>query len=164
MELNPNNYPMRTRINIQSFIRKYMPVLPMDLFTELNNLSMQGTHAQITTSTIIELDKRLAERKAADRALNACAKRNTKGKEYEKAGKIGLAIRTYEKNIEGDCYPACHSFDRLMVLYRKRKEYDKELAVIEKALDVLCKRYPDLENKYEDRKRKVLDLIEKQNK
>ena len=84
--------------------------------------------------------------------------------DYEKAGKIGLAIRTYEKNIEGDCYPACHSFDRLMVLYRKRKEYDKELAVIEKALNVLCKRYPDLEIKYEDRRRKVLDLIEKQNK
>lgn len=164
MDFNPDNYPIRTRINIQSFIRKYMSVLPMDLFTELNNLSLQGTHAQITTCTIIELDKRLAERKAADRALKACAKRNTKGKEYEKAGEIGLAIRTYEKNIEGDCYSACHSFDRLMVLYRKRKEYDKELAVIEKALDVLCKRYPNLEIKYEDRKNKVLDLIKNQNK
>ncbi len=51
-----------------------------------------------------------------------------------------------------------------MVLYRKRKEYNKELAVIEKALDVLCERYPDLKNKYENRKQKVNDLIEKQNK
>lgn len=32
------------------------------------------------------------------------------------------------------------------------------------ALDVLCKRYPDLKNKYETRKQKVIDLIEKQNK
>ncbi len=164
MAINPNNYPLRTRINIRMFIKKYMPVLPMDLFSELTRLSMQGTHAQITTSTIIELDKRLAARKAADKLLSDCAKRNTKGKEYEKAGKIGLAIRTYEKNIEGECYPACHSFDRLMVLYRKRKEYDKELAVIEKALDVLCEHYPDLKNKYEVRKQKVNDLIEKQNK
>lgn len=164
MAVNPNNYSLRTRINIRMFIKKYTPVLPMDLFSELTRLSMHGTHAQITTSTIIELDKRLAARKAADKLLSDCAKRNTKGKEYEKAGKIGLAIKTYEKNIDGECYPACHSFDRLMVLYRKRKEYNKELAVIEKALDVLCERYPDLKNKYENRKQKVNDLIEKQNK
>ena len=164
MAVSPTDYPLQTRINIRMFIKKYLSVLPTDLFCELTRLSMQGTHAIITSCTIIELDKRLAERKAADKALSDCARRNTRGKEYEKAGKIALAIKTYEKNIEGECYPACHSFDRLMVLYRKRTEYDKELAVIEKALDVFCKRYPDLKNKYETRKQKVIDLIEKQNK
>ena len=164
MAVNPNNYPLRTRINIRIFIKKYLSVLPTDLFCELTRLSMQGTHATITTCTIIELDKRLAARKAADKLLSDCAKRNTKGKEYEKAGKIGLAIKVYEKNIEGECCPACYSFDCLMVLYRRRKEYDKELAVIERALDVLCERHPDLKNKYETRKQIVNDLIEQQDK
>lgn len=162
MTINPNNYPIKTRIYIHSFIRKYMSVLPPDLFMELNKLSLHGTCAQITTSTIIELDKRLAERKAKDKALSDCARLNNKGKEYEKAGKITLAIRTYEKNISGDCYPATHSFERLMVLYRKQKEYDKELAVIEKALMVFD--IEDLRSKYENRKRKVVELINKQNK
>lgn len=162
MTINPNNYPITTRIFIHSFIRKYMSVLPPDLFAELSKLSLQGTCAQITTSTIIELDKRLAERKAKDKALSDCARLNNKGKEYEKAGKIALAIRTYENNIAGNCYPATYSFDRLMVLYRKRKEYDKELAVIEKALVVFDN--VDLLNKYENRKQKVIILQNKQSK
>ena len=162
MAIDSNNYPIKTRIYIRSFIRKYMSVLPPDLFMELNKLSLQGTCAHITTSTIIELDRRLAERKAKDKALSDCARLNNKGKEYEKAGKITLAIRTYEKNIAGNCYPATHSFDRLMVLYRKQKEYDKELAVIEKALMVFD--IEDLLSKYENRKRKVVELINKQNK
>lgn len=162
MDIDPNNYPIKTRIYIHSFIRKYMSVLPPDLFMELNKLSLQGSCAQITTSTIIELDKRLAVRKVKDKALSNCARLNNKGKEYEMAGKIALAIRTYEKNIAEDCYPATHSFDRLMVLYRKQKEYDKELAVIEKALMVFSS--VDLRNKYEKRKQKVMELINKQSK
>lgn len=162
MTINPNNYPIQTRIYIHSFIWKYMSVLPPDLFAELSKLSLQGTCAQITTSTIIELDKRLAERKAKDKALSDCTRLNNKGKEYEKAWKIALAIRTYEKNIAGDCYPASYSFDRLMVLYRKRKEYDKELAVIEKALVVFDS--VDLHSKYENRKLKVIMLQNRQSK
>lgn len=162
MAINPNNYPIKTRIYIRSFMRKYMPVLPPDLFAELNKLSLQGTCAQITTSTIIELDKRLDERKAKDKALSDCVRLNNKGKEYEKAGKVALAIRSYEKNIAGDCYPATHSFYRLMILYRKQKEYAKELAVVEKALVVFDT--VDLRSKYEKRKQKVLELMNKQSK
>lgn len=162
MAINSDEYPSRTLIDIRKFIDKYTTVLPTDLFVSLMRLSVQGTHTQITTSTIIELDKRLAAQKAADIALSDCAQRNMKGKEYENAGEIDLAIRTYEKNIEGNCYPACHSFDRLMVLYRRRKEYEKELAVAEKALKVLCERHPRLKNKYEVRIQKVNDLIKKQ--
>ena len=65
-----------------------------------------------------------------------CARLNNKGKEHEKAGKISLAIKTYEKNIEGDCCLASHSFTRLMVLYRQQKDFDNEIRVIEKAIDL----------------------------
>ena len=65
-----------TRIHIQSFIRKYMTVMPEDLFAELSKLSFQGTHAKLTTSTIIELDRRLLKRKEEDKLLAKCAKQN----------------------------------------------------------------------------------------
>lgn len=90
---------------------------------------------------------------AKQKKLRQCAKPNTKGTAYEKQGKIKLAIKTYEKNIEGDCYQATHSFDRLMILYRKAKDYDNELRVCEKAIQVL--KY----NRYIQRKAKILLLL-----
>lgn len=149
------------RIHIQSFIRKYMKVMPEDLFIELSKLSFQGTHARLTTSTIIELDRRLLKRKEEDRLLAKSARRNDKGTAYEKEGLIDKAIKVYEDNISGDCYPACHSFDRLMVLYRKQKRYDDEIRVIEKAIEILSPRYPDLKPKYEQRLQKAKQLSEK---
>lgn len=71
--------------------------------------------------------------------LTACASLNNRGIELEKAGLIDEAIKVYEDNIKGDCYPATHSFERLMVLYRRRKDYSNEIRVIEKAVSVFAK-------------------------
>lgn len=71
--------------------------------------------------------------------LYQCAASNNRGVELEKNGLVDDAIREYEANIVGDCYPACHSFDRLMVLYRKRKDYANEIRVIKKAIEVFNK-------------------------
>lgn len=71
--------------------------------------------------------------------LYACANSNNRGIELEKAGRVADAIQVYEANIAGDCYPACHSFDRLMVLYRKQKDYANEIRVIGKAIEVFSK-------------------------
>lgn len=139
-----------TWININSFIRKYSSVMPEDMFSTLMETSFEHSRIQITTSSIEELDRRLAVKKAEVKKMSQCAARNNKGKEYEKAGKIKQAIATYEKNIEGDCYPACHSFDRLMILYRKQKDYESEVRVIEKAIKVLGKS-DELYEKYSKR-------------
>ena len=88
-------------------------------------------------------------------SLKNTAYNNNKGIELEKLGRIEDAISVYENNISGDCYPACHSFDRLMILYRKQKRYDDEIRVIEKAIEILSPRYPDLKPKYEQRLQKV---------
>lgn len=93
---------------------------------------------------------------AKEKKLKQCAKLNAKGTAYEKQGKVKQAIKTYEKNIEGDCYPATHSFDRLIILYRKAKDYDNELRVCEKAIAVLKL------SKYIERKAKILLLKQKQ--
>lgn len=88
--------------------------------------------------------------------LPKCAELNNKGIELEKQGKIVEAIAIYEENIKGDCYPAMHSFDRLLVLYRKSKDYENEKRVAEKAI------YLFSDNKYKERLQKIKLLISKQ--
>jgi len=143
-----------TWININSFMRKYMSVMPMDLFTDLQKIELNGTNrVALTTSTIEYLNSILEERKAQNKKLSQCASLNNKGIAYEKNNKINLAIKTYEKNIELG-YPAHHSFKRLMILYRKNKDYANERCVILRALEV----FPDW-SEYVDRLNKIEQLI-----
>ena len=53
----------------------------------------------------------------------------------EKNGDIQKAIRIYEENIKKD-YADKSSFERLMIIYRKQKDYKNELRVIERGIDV----------------------------
>lgn len=82
-----------------------------------------------------EAKRVLAERQKADERLAAVAGRNTDGIQLEKEGKIADAILLYEANI-ADGYPATHSFDRLMKIYRKQKDYENEVRVIRRAIEV----------------------------
>lgn len=68
-----------------------------------------------------------------------CATLNNNGIELEKSGLINEAISVYERNISGNCYPATHSFERLMIFYRKRKDFDNEIRVIQKAIYIFQK-------------------------
>ena len=70
-------------------------------------------------------------------------------KELEHAGDLAQAASLYEKVIKAD---AVHEFayDRLMIIYRKEKEYKKELALIragikafEELYETTAKRTPD---------------------
>lgn len=92
--------------------------------------------------------------KEKDAALASCAKLNNKGIALEKAGNIKAAIKIYEKNILNG-YPAHHSHKRLMVLYHKQKDYENEIRVIERALEIFGN-YPE----YNERLIKVNKLIE----
>lgn len=147
-------------INIDEFIGTYLNLIPEELFFELIERSQNGTrNVTITTSTVDALEFKLAEKIRENDKLMNCTNLNNKGIEQEKAGDISGAISTYETNISGDCYPATHSFDRLLVLYRKAKDYESEKRVTQRALDVLAKRYPDLSGKYADRLNKIDVLI-----
>lgn len=68
-------------------------------------------------------------------------------------GKIEDAIATYETNISLG-YSAHHAYKRLMILYRKQKDYDNERRVILRALEV----FP-AETEYLERLGKVENLI-----
>ncbi|MDR3246709.1 MAG: hypothetical protein LBT50_09795 [Prevotellaceae bacterium] len=63
---------------------------------------------------------------------------NDRGINLEKRGLINEAIEAYEENISLN-YPATHSYDRLMILYRKKKLYNDELRVIQLAICVFMK-------------------------
>lgn len=75
--------------------------------------------------------------------------RNDKRIKLEKQGYIAKAIAIYEENIKGDCYLAIHPFNRLLVLYRKAKDYENEKRVAEKAISLFS------DNKYKVRLQKI---------
>ena len=85
---------------------------------------------------ILNFEKKRLTNIAKELQLNDCVERNNKGTELEKAGKISEAIALYEENIKPGCYPALHSFDRLLVIYRKNKDYKNELRVCKRAISV----------------------------
>ncbi len=76
-----------------------------------------------------------AQNAVADQLLQDTAARNNEGAAYERLGREDEAIAIYEENID-DGYPALHAFERLMILYRRRKAYGEEVRVIRRAIEV----------------------------
>jgi len=62
-------------------------------------------------------------------------RRNQEAVNAEETGDIEKATRIYEQNIRED-YADKFSFERLMVIYRKQKEYADELRVINRGVEV----------------------------
>lgn len=66
---------------------------------------------------------------------------NLKALELEKQGDVDTAITLYEKNVshrfDGNC-----PYDRLAIIYRKEKDYDNEIRVLETAIDVFTHDVP----------------------
>lgn len=60
---------------------------------------------------------------------------NLAGIQYEKDGEIEKAIVLYEYNIQKR-FDGNHPYDRLAIIYRKQKDYDNEIRVLNMAIDV----------------------------
>ena len=145
------------KIKRMDFIQEFMEggIIPEDLYWLEEN---SKGYISFPKCRLDELEAKRDERKRKTEKLYKCAELNNKGIELEKQGKISEAIEIYEDNIKGDCYPAMHSFDRLLVLYRKAKDYENEKRVVIKAISLFS------ENKYKERLKKIELLISKQNK
>ena len=61
--------------------------------------------------------------------------RNKEAREAEQEGKLDKAIKLYEQNIKED-YADEFAFERLMIIYRKQKEYKHELRVINRGIEL----------------------------
>lgn len=151
---------MKTLIDIQRFLDANMSAMPENIFLKLMNAQMRGaTTIELEDSVILRIEtKRLKEQEATSR-LYECAERNNVGIELESKGKFDEAIKVYEENVANGC-SATHSFDRLMVLYRKAKDYKNEIRVIKRAIRVF-KKVIRLIEKYTKRLEKAELLLHK---
>lgn len=94
--------------------------------------------------------------------------RNLKGIELEKEGDIDNAIEFYELNIQ-EGFEGNHPYNRLAIIYRKRKQYTEEIRVLERGIEVFSKLKAtssrmDIEpklNKFKERLIKTQELLNK---
>ncbi|WP_413538709.1 tetratricopeptide repeat protein [Enterococcus malodoratus] len=76
------------------------------------------------------------------RNIDLFVENNLKGIELEKNGKIDEAIKLYENNVKNS-FDGNHPYDRLAIIYRKRKDYNNEIRVLQSAIDTFEKISPD---------------------
>ena len=60
---------------------------------------------------------------------------NMEGIEFEKRGELEKAINNYEENIKQN-FEGNHPYDRLAIIYRKRKDYENEIRILKHAVHV----------------------------
>ncbi len=145
------------RVNINNFIKTYRANIPVELFVEINIKKTEGfKYVDIPTDIFSEIKNKKAEYDEFNRKIYQTSELNNKGIFYEKNGEIKQAINTYEKNIELGGM-ASHSYTRLMVLYRKNRDYDNEIRIIKRAIDVFSKdsRYNNDVEKWIERLKKI---------
>jgi tetratricopeptide (TPR) repeat protein len=87
------------------------------------------------------MDNRILEYQLFNEKLKNCVERNNLGIAYEQQGNIDQAIEIYEANIR-EGYPASHSFDRLMIIYRKQKRFIDEIRVLQRTIEVFQNNKP----------------------
>jgi hypothetical protein len=68
--------------------------------------------------------------------------RNKAAREAEEDNDHNKAVRFYEQNIRED-YADKFAFERLMIIYRKHKEYKDELRVIKRGIEVFQKKFKE---------------------
>lgn len=138
------------KVNQNSLWNYYRAFVPENVFFALPDKS---GNIMISETDYLKMKSKFDTYQEKQRKLQMCAELNSIGKELEEAGEIEKAIEIYELNISGDCYPARHSFDRLLVLYRKSKNYENEKRVCLKAIEVLK------DAKYNERLEKINRLL-----
>src|SRR5687768_14516374 len=72
---------------------------------------------------------------AEARLFNAMVERNLKGQALERSGKIDEAIVQYEQNL-ADRFSGNYPYDRLRILYTKRKQYYEAMRVCKAFVNV----------------------------
>jgi len=77
-------------------------------------------------------NRRLAE------ILDIMVDRNNKGIELEKKGDIEDAIKLYEQNVADEFF-GTHPYDRLAIIYRKRKQFDDEIRILKRKISIFEK-------------------------
>ena len=80
---------------------------------------------------------RLHNRRLAE-ILDIMVNRNNKGIEVEKKGDIESALKLYEQNVTDEFF-GTHPYDRLAMIYRKRKQFDDEIRILKRKISIFEK-------------------------
>lgn len=80
------------------------------------------------------------------------------GIDLEKEGMIDEAIKVYEKSIIPKL-PMKHPYERLAILYRKKKDYENEIRVIKIAIEVFMKENEKRANRIIDEKNSAYNQV-----
>ncbi|MDR3598509.1 hypothetical protein [Clostridium sp.] len=103
-----------------------------------------------------ELRKTFIENQKLKEIFEIQYRRNMAGIGYEQSGEIDNAIIEYEKNV-AENFNGGHPYWSLCEIYRKRKDYENEIRVIQKAIINLPNKY----DRYKIRLEKALKLKNK---
>lgn len=128
---SPNSSGYMTRKQL-SYYSNY---LKDELFTDYLLAASDSSLIKISEQQFKAMLKEKTDSERLSRTFSETANNNNIGIAFEKSGNIDNAIEAYERNLD-IAYPALHSYERLMILYRKEKRYNDEIRVIEKAINV----------------------------
>ena len=70
--------------------------------------------------------------------LDIMVDRNNKGIELEKKKDIENAIKLYEQNVADEFF-GTHPYDRLAMIYRKRKQFEDEIRILKRKISIFEK-------------------------
>lgn len=102
-------------------------------------LSNQGySHIYIKEDAYNEVLEKKKQREYTQYIIQKTADLNNEGIRLEKSGSIDEAILIYEEAVKLEVV-ATHSYDRLMLLYRQKKDYENEIRVAKIAIGVFGK-------------------------
>lgn len=85
-----------------------------------------------------EIIQEKSENQESDNYFSNQVDRNLKGKDYENKGEIEFAIKEYEENLK-EKFEGSHPYNRLAIIYRKNKDYDNEIRVLNSAIEIYTK-------------------------
>ncbi|MEG1387795.1 MAG: hypothetical protein RSC72_11150 [Algoriella sp.] len=140
---------MKILVTIESLHFNYPgvinPNIPPRLFGQLLNKGKLEIEITVYNKIKEKTEKYIVK----DNLLKETARLNNLGIGYEKNNNIDLAIETYLENIKLG-YPARHSYNRLIILYTKNKEFNKALEISVLAI----KKFPK-ETKYKEKRDKL---------
>lgn len=135
-------------------LEEYRPVLPLGIMKRITAAILKREdNIPIKPAQYSAMRTKLQAHKEKQQRLERCTTLNNEGISCEQCGDTTGAITAYEANIELG-YPAHHAYKRLLVLYRKAKDYKNELRVAQKA----CRVFPKDES-YKARRDRVKELL-----
>ena len=135
-QIGKENY---IELDADKFFNDFKGVMPREVFDDFQDQTLKGYNNFSIMKSVY--NKLVSDKKILDnfnKNINETAKKNSLGIDFEKNGDVESAIKIYEEVISRK-YPATHAFDRLMVLYRKKKDIVNEIRIIKIAIDVFTK-------------------------